>query len=52
MGYFEFKSPQESRGVASMLGLGITDALGASTEFMPFIKNRHHLIEKGFAEIR
>lgn len=41
----------ESRGVASLLGLGIADALGASTEFIPFVKNRHHLIEKGFAEI-
>ncbi len=50
--YFEFPNDKYSRGVASMLGLGITDALGASTEFIPFVKNRHHLITTGFGEIR
>lgn len=36
-----------------MLGLGIADALGASTEFIPFVKNRDFpLIEEGFEEIK
>ena len=49
--YFGLTGITESRGIASLLGLGIADALGASTEFIPFVKNRHHLIEHGFAEI-
>lgn len=35
-----------------MLGCGIADALGASTEFIPFVKDRHHLIKTGFEEIK
>ena len=35
---------KESRAIASLLGLGICDALGASTEFIPFEKSRTHLI--------
>ena len=31
---------QQSRGIACMVGLGIADALGASTEFIPFQKDR------------
>lgn len=42
--YFELPSIKHARGIASLLGLGIADALGASTEFIPFVKNRHHLI--------
>lgn len=34
-----------------MLGCGIADALGASTEFIPFVKDRHHLITRGFQDI-
>ena len=34
-----------------MLGCGIADALGASTEFIPFVKDRHHLITRGFIDI-
>jgi ADP-ribosylglycohydrolase len=49
--YFQLSNSKESRGIGSMLGLGIADALGASTEFIPFVKNRHNLIEKGFVEI-
>lgn len=40
----ELKSIKESRGIGSMLGCGIADALGASTEFIPFKKNRYDLI--------
>lgn len=45
------KSKKHERAVACLLGLGITDALGASTEFIHFKKDRHHLVEKGFKEI-
>ncbi len=31
--------------------MGIADALGASTEFLPFERDRKPLIEKGFKEI-
>ena len=34
-----------------MIGCGIADALGASSEFIPFVKDRHHLIKEGFLEI-
>lgn len=49
--YFQLPSIKHSRGIAALLGLGIADALGASTEFIPFVKHRHHLIERGFLEI-
>lgn len=39
------------RCVASLLGLAICDALGASTEFEPFIKEGYAIIHEGFKDI-
>lgn len=39
------------RCIASLLGLAICDALGASTEFSPFIKEGHAIIQEGFKDI-
>lgn len=50
--YFGVTS-ERGRGIACLLGLGIADALGASTEFISFEKNREFaLIEEGFEEIK
>jgi ADP-ribosylglycohydrolase len=37
-----------NRGIACLLGLAICDALGASTEFIPFVKERRDLIAFDF----
>ncbi len=34
-----------------MLGLGVCDALGATTEFIPFKKEGYDIVENGFADI-
>jgi hypothetical protein len=39
------------RCIASLLGLAICDALGASTEFSPFIKKGYAFIQEGFKDI-
>jgi hypothetical protein len=49
--FFDLKSIRENRAIACLLGLGIADALGASTEFIPFERDRKTLIEKDFKEI-
>ena len=41
---------KESRGVATLLGLAISDALGATTEFIDFDKSRKY-IKNGFSDI-
>ncbi len=35
-----------------MMGLGIGDALGSSTEFSPFKRNGYNIIKKGFNDIK
>ena len=44
-------SQKESRAIASFLGLAICDALGASTEFIPFKKDRRDLIANDFLDV-
>ena len=45
------KDIRESRGIGAILGMAIGDAIGASTEFLPFQKQGLKLIENGFKDI-
>lgn len=49
--FFDFKDVRQERATACMLGLGVSDALGANTEFLHYDKDRRDLIEHGFKEI-
>ena len=46
--FFDFKNIKEQRAVACLLGLGISDAFGANTEFLHYDKYRRDLIVKDF----
>ena len=45
-------SLKESRGTAAVLGMAVSDALGASTEFEHFNKEGLGVIKRGFSDIR
>ena len=45
-------SQKESRAVACFLGLAICDALGASTEFTPYKKDRRDLVKSDFEDVK
>ena len=42
----------ESRGTAAVLGMAVSDALGASTQFEHFSKKGLGIIKKGFSDIK